>query len=213
MATREPPPPSPPSPSPPSPSPSSRDHRCDVREARAEDWPSLHRIHAAATRSSYGEILPWLMPILEDPETPLEETAWTLVAESEGRVVGYVAVTESHVENLFVDPEAQGKGVGDALLRAAEARIRRERGGEREARVTLRCLHVNERARRFYERQGYSARETHEVVLHGRPLPAWFMVKEIFLLLLLLFGVAGCALEEVVSRAQGEAAIAHVKRR
>jgi ribosomal protein S18 acetylase RimI-like enzyme len=174
--------------------------RCDVREARAEDWPSLHRIHAAATRSSYGQTLPWLIPILEDPETPLEDAAWTLVAEAAGRVVGYVAVTGSHVENLFVDPEAQGKGVGDALLRAAEARVQRERGaeGEREARVTLRCLLVNERARRFYERQGYSARETHEVVLHGRPLPAWFMVKEL-LLLLLLFGVAGCALEEVVS--------------
>jgi GNAT superfamily N-acetyltransferase len=149
---------------------SSKKDRCAIREERPEDMSPLHRIHAAATRSSYGQVLPWLVPILEDPETPLEAVEWTLVAELAGRVVGYVAVTRRHVENLFVDPAAHGKGVGEALLRAAEARI--------EGPVTLRCLHVNARARRFYERQGYAVRETQEIVLHGRRLPSWFMVKE-----------------------------------
>jgi ribosomal protein S18 acetylase RimI-like enzyme len=109
------------------------------------------------------------MPILEDPDTPLERAEWTLVAELEGRIVGYVAVTRSHVENLFVDPSAQGKGVGLSLLSAAEERI--------FGPVTLRCLHANERARRFYERQGFAVRQSQSVVFHGRRLEAWFMVK------------------------------------
>ncbi|UQA56119.1 GNAT family N-acetyltransferase [Polyangium aurulentum] len=140
-----------------------------IREAQDDDTPALQRIYAAATGSSYGRVFPWLMPIVEDPSTPLEGADWTLVAELSGSVVGYVAVTRSHVENLFVDPAVQGKGVGLALLSAAEARI--------EGPVTLRCLHANPRARRFYERHGFGVRESQEVVFHGEPLPAWFMVK------------------------------------
>lgn len=140
-----------------------------IREALDQDTPQLHRIHAAATASSYGGVMPWLMPIVLDPETPLERADWTLVAELSGRVVGYVAVTGSHIENLFVDPAAQGKGVGLGLLAAAEARI--------AGPVTLRCLHDNPRARRFYEREGFVVRESQQVVFHGRRLPAWLLVK------------------------------------
>lgn len=140
-----------------------------LRDARPEDTPALQRIHAAGTMSSYGKVHGFLRPILEDPATPLEPADWTLVAEIDGRPAGYVAVTGHHVENLYVDPAAQGRGVGEALLRAAEARI--------EGEVTLRCLHDNPRARRFYERLGYSVRESQSITYHGARLAAWYMVK------------------------------------
>lgn len=67
-------------------------------------------------------------------------------------------------------PAAQGKGVGEALLRAAEVRLERP--------ATLRCLHVNARAQRLYERVGNAVRETQELALHGRRSPSWLTSKE-----------------------------------
>ncbi|HEU4732646.1 MAG TPA: GNAT family N-acetyltransferase, partial [Kofleriaceae bacterium] len=77
----------------------------------------------------------------------------------------------SHLENLFVDPSAHGRGIGSALLAGVEARVRHL------GRVTLRCLCVNHDARRLYDRRGYQVHETQTIVLHGRPLAAWLMEK------------------------------------
>lgn len=143
-----------------------------LRDARPADEARLHAIHHAGSMSSYGRELAWLGPILADPATPLEVVAWTIVACDGDDVVGYAAVTACHLENLYVDPAAQGRRVGATLLAAVEERLRP--GFER---VTLRCLHANPDARRFYERHGYAAVETQTITLHGRPLAAWFMEK------------------------------------
>jgi GNAT superfamily N-acetyltransferase len=70
-----------------------------------------------------------------------------LVAEDEGRVVGFVATTGSLIDQLFIDPEQQGRGIGGALLKAALAWI----GGA----ATLHVFEQNAPARRFYERHGF----------------------------------------------------------
>lgn len=48
-----------------------------------------------------------------------------LVAESEGRIAGMVAVGENRVLKLYVRPSDQGRGIGRALFIAAEVTIRR----------------------------------------------------------------------------------------
>jgi GNAT superfamily N-acetyltransferase len=136
------------------------------------DTAALQRIHAAATMSSYGQILRWLQPILEDPATPLEAVEWTLVAVEDAddeAVLGYVAVTRRHIENLYIDPPAQGRGVGAALLAAVGERV--------DGTITLRCLLHNPKARRFYERHGYAVDRVERIVYHGQELDAWFMQK------------------------------------
>lgn len=143
-----------------------------IRDARASDELQLHAIHLAATMSSYGRQLSWLEPILADPATPLEAADWTVVADDGARLLGYAAVTRSHIENLFVAPPAQGRGVGTALLAEVESRLL----GRFDA-VTLRCLCVNPDARRLYDRGGYLVREVQTIELHGRPLEAWLMAK------------------------------------
>ena len=60
------------------------------------------------------------------------------------------------VENVYVVPGRRGEGIGSALLRAAEDRLR-ERGCEA---FFLEVLAANEEARRFYRREGY---EPHRV--------------------------------------------------
>ena len=74
------------------------------------------------------------------------------VAEEDGGLVGAVVAAPGALEHLFVVPERWGTGVGDALHEAALA-------VSREADVDvcrLEVLEENRRARRFYERRGWS---------------------------------------------------------
>lgn len=64
-------------------------------------------------------------------------------------VVAFLALSPGMVEYLYVDPPAQGSGVGTALLAHARAR---SPGGLR-----LFTHQRNERARAFYERRGFRA--------------------------------------------------------
>lgn len=143
-----------------------------LRDAHEHDDPRLHAIHHAATMSSYGREFAWLGPILADPSTPLEVVEWTLLAYDGDEVLGYAAVTASHLENLYIDPIAQGRRIGATLLAEVEARLR-----PRFEVITLRCLHANPDARRFYERHGFHIAQTQTIALHGRSLAAWYMAK------------------------------------
>ena len=73
-----------------------------------------------------------------------EQEVW--VAEDDGRVVGFVALSDDTLEQLYVHPDAKGTGVGRALL--AKAKERRPAG------FTFWVFQANERARRFYEAGG-----------------------------------------------------------
>jgi len=68
------------------------------------------------------------------------------VAEEDGRVVGFASLLGSDLSQLYVDPDAQGRGVGGALL--GKAQERRPDG------LTFWVFQENERARRFYEAHG-----------------------------------------------------------
>lgn len=101
-----------------------------------------------------------------------------LVAELDGDVVGYVALhpagglaSHAHVriiDGLGVLPSAQGRGVGEALVRAAVERAR----AEGAAKVTLRVLGTNPAARRLYERCGFVVEGVlvGEFVIEGTPV-------------------------------------------
>ena len=74
----------------------------------------------------------------------VEQEVW--VAEVEGRVVGYAALSERKLEHLYVHPGFQGRGAGTALLERAKR--------ERPEGFRFWVFQKNERARRFYERHG-----------------------------------------------------------
>jgi GNAT superfamily N-acetyltransferase len=94
-----------------------------------------------------------------------------LIAEREGRKIGYALVFYSYstfltapglfLEDLFVFPEARGRGAGKALLDAV-VEMARERGCER---VEWSVLDWNEPAIRFYEAYG------------ARPQDAWTIYR------------------------------------
>jgi GNAT superfamily N-acetyltransferase len=81
------------------------------------------------------------------------------VAEAEGVVVGWATVgpsdgdADGELYGLYVLPDEWSTGAGSALLRAAVGALRS--AGHRDA--VLWVLDDNPRARRFYEREGWSA--------------------------------------------------------
>jgi GNAT superfamily N-acetyltransferase len=95
---------------------------------------------------------------------------WELhLACDEGRLVGFVAVKPETrcLDQLFVAPEAQGKGIGRLLLDLAKDRLPRG--------LWLRTAEDNHRARRFYERNGFrrSEQQTHPSLGHRTIIYRW----------------------------------------
>lgn len=71
------------------------------------------------------------------------------VVEEEGRVIAFLAMREDFIDHLYVDPDAQGRGVGKALLTYA-----RQLSPEH---LWLYTLQINMNARSFYEKNGFTA--------------------------------------------------------
>jgi len=141
-----------------------------IRRYRDDDDAMCRRIAARAAMSSYGPKLKAADQVA-DESGALEDAELRLVAELDGRIVGFAASNAGHLENLFVDPSVQGRNVGRHLLAAFEQR----RVGE----VTLNVLTLNPKARAFYERNGYVCVDTGLITYFGEELAVWRMTKHL----------------------------------
>lgn len=145
-----------------------------VRDAVPSDAEPLARVHTTTWQVAYRLLLPddfldlldwrvrrdyWIAQLGDESE------AFTVVAESEGAVVGFARLGHPREADLlaedppwfemyaiYVDPAHWGRGIGSALWRGA-----RERLGERFAGVALWVLSDNTKARTYYERMGFTA--------------------------------------------------------
>ncbi len=104
----------------------------------------------AATRYSPEQIAAWVGGVTDPGAWARDRSAaWTAVAESAGRVIGFADLTEDAVlDMLFVHPSAARRGVGRRLVETVLAEARR-RGLHR---VDTRASHV---ARTTFERTGF----------------------------------------------------------
>nr|WP_281351422.1 GNAT family N-acetyltransferase [Microvirga arsenatis] len=86
--------------------------------------------------------------------------AWErmLVACSDDGLAGFLLMTDGHIDMLFMDPDATGRGGGALLLREAEKRGAR----------SLECFRDNHGARRFYERHGWHVVREYDREFAGR---------------------------------------------
>lgn len=73
------------------------------------------------------------------------------IAEADGAVVGYAALHDDLLGHLYVDPSAQNRGIGSALLEHVK--------GLRPRGLRLYVFQQNEGARRLYERHGFRVLE------------------------------------------------------
>jgi putative acetyltransferase len=113
---------------------------------------------AAVHRTSFSHALPKLAGL----HTPEQDRTFYRMqvfpacqvwgAEKQSKLVGIIAFREDWIDQLYVLPDAQGRGVGSDLLEIAQ---------EAFPMLNLWTFQCNARARRFYELNGFVAlRET-----------------------------------------------------
>jgi L-amino acid N-acyltransferase YncA len=134
-----------------------------IRAATPSDAAAIACVHLASMQVAYAghEILAnrTFAERLEIWRNALEEGRHVLVAEQEGAIVAFAAVGESRDEAaageiyaIYGHPDVWGTGIGRRLMAAAIDAL--TAAGFDEA--TLWVLDTNDRARRFYERTGWS---------------------------------------------------------
>lgn len=140
------------------------DEQPTIRAAGAADVPRLlDFIHSLAEYEKLSHEVVADQSAIERALFGPDAVAEALIAELGGRACGFALFFRSfstflgrpgiYVEDLFVEPEQRGRGVGKALLRAL-ARLAVERG---YGRLEWAVLDWNEPAIRFYERIGARA--------------------------------------------------------
>jgi len=157
-----------------------------VRPARVEDAAALAEVHVRTWQAAYAHVFgaerlasldvarraaQWTR-WLEEPQPH-----WRVVVDEDaaGRVVGFAwlgesreAADEGELYAIYVLPEAWGSGAGAELMDAALTALRED--GFRAA--LLWVLEDNPRARRFYEREGWTTDgERRDEEFLGRPVP------------------------------------------
>lgn len=119
-----------------------------ARRATLEDMPAVARLH----RLAFFEA----MPHMSDLHTPEEDLAFystvvftgseVWVSEREGLLAGFIAFRSGWVDQLYIHPHHQRRGIASELLAVAMAA---------EPVLRLWTFQCNGKARRFYERQGF----------------------------------------------------------
>lgn len=143
-----------------------------IRAARIEDAGDIALVHIRSWQEAYRELMPADYLASLEATLPRREALWrqsieqaneaVFVAEVDGRVVGWIAVSPSRdadsgktgeVQAVYVLAEHWGTGVGRALwLRGLE-----HLASEGLETATLWVLAGNRRAVRFYQNAGWIA--------------------------------------------------------
>ena len=96
-----------------------------LRPALPEDGPAIAALYTA-TRIAAVPLMPPALHTAEEDVVHFsglvagtEHEAW--VAEQDGEIVGFVLLTATWLDGLYVHPSAQGQGIGTALLELAQS--------------------------------------------------------------------------------------------
>ncbi|MGH2789217.1 MAG: GNAT family N-acetyltransferase [Actinomycetota bacterium] len=154
-----------------------------LRPAVPEDAPTIAEIWHLGWRDGHlGSVPEELMAARHEDSfrtRAAPRVSDTTVAVIEGQIVGFVMVVGDEVEQVYVSALHRGAGVADVLLREAERQIRE--GGHSTA--WLAVVAGNPRARRFYERNGWSDKGLFDYAAVGEhgpiPVPAHRYVKNL----------------------------------
>ena len=125
-----------------------------LRPLAAADLDGISRVHWRACRIAFrfldwsyseDEVHRWLA-------SHMLTWDWARVVTSDGAPAAYLGAIGAHVDQLYVDPDHQGQGLGHLLLDAMLARGLRP--------VTLHAFADNHPARGFYESFGFRPVDT-----------------------------------------------------
>ena len=124
-----------------------------IRPYISDDFDAVTRLWRAAREATFPEFM------RKHPHTFEEDCDYfrnvilanndVWVMDVEGRVVGFIAIAGDFVDQLYIHPDFQRRGLGKELLDFAK-----ERSPEH---VWLYTLQINANGRAFYEKNGFVA--------------------------------------------------------
>ena len=122
-----------------------------IRPARSDEYDELARVWMNSWASTgLEEASNFLLAKLR-ARIPIEvENGWSLfVADDGGTLAAMLALhlPKLYLDQLFVAPECQGQSLGRQLLAFTRQQLPDE--------ISLRCVRENEKAWRWYEREGF----------------------------------------------------------
>ncbi|ALG07033.1 GNAT family N-acetyltransferase [Kibdelosporangium phytohabitans] len=128
----------------------------DVRPATSHDAPQVAEIWYHGWRDGHLGNVPDDLAEARSEESFRERAGQrvedTTVATADGTVAGFVMVVGDEVEQVYVSAGHRGTGIAAALLAEAENQV--ARNGHSQAFLVV--VPGNARARRFYERNGWT---------------------------------------------------------
>jgi GNAT superfamily N-acetyltransferase len=118
-----------------------------IRQYQESDRPFLRILYLVSRREAFSWLEKEHFRLEDFDRSTLGETI--LVAIDGDRYLGFASIfmEESFLHNLFVDPAAQQRGAGKALLQAAQNLF--------TTHGSLKCLVKNQRALAFYQKQDW----------------------------------------------------------
>jgi ribosomal protein S18 acetylase RimI-like enzyme len=122
-----------------------------IRSARPDEYDKVARVWMNSWASTGLEDASNFLLAKLRARIPQEiEKGWSLyVADDDGAIAAMLALhlSDLYLDQLFVAPEYQGRNVGRQLLAFTRQHLPDE--------IWLRCVRENEKAWRWYEREGF----------------------------------------------------------
>jgi putative acetyltransferase len=141
----------------------------DIRRAIPTDREVLLDVWLRSVRTTHTfvseEDIQSMIPQVRDYLASSEPAFWVLRDDS-GAIMGFMGMSGSKMESLFLAPEFQRRGAGRRLVRHAQALH-----GE----LTVDVNEQNAAARGFYEACGFVVEGRSELDEQGRPYPLLHM--------------------------------------
>ncbi len=138
-------------------------HQPSVSPVHEADYDRVTEVWEASVRATHDFVaesdIVFFRPIVRDvlPHVPL-----ACVRDAAGQVIGFVGVSNHHIEMLFIHPDWRGQGIGRLLLTHAIQHM----GG-----TSLDVNEQNEQAVDFYLNMGLIVVGRSDVDGMGKPYP------------------------------------------
>ena len=119
-----------------------------IRRLQKTDIDAVSGIWLDANRDAH-DFIPaeyWENNFLPVKEMLLQAEVYVYIDECKNRIEGFAGLDQEYIAGIFVRKEARSEGIGKALLDFVK---------EKKQELTLNVYRKNERAVRFYEREGF----------------------------------------------------------